>query len=66
MMCRQVDNPSHRVGHLHVIKGIQDTTGGFTEFVPLPFVHQCAPLLAGASRPGPPNRDTGPCMPWLA
>ena len=32
--------------------------GGFTEFVPLPFVHQSSPLyLAGASRPGPTHRD---------
>ena len=42
-----------RRGHLRVLRGIQDRTGGFTEFVPLPFVHQSAPLyLAGAARPG--------------
>ena len=58
MMYGHVDNPSHWVGHLRVLRGIQDETGGFTEFVPLPFVHQSAPLyLAGASRPGPTNRD---------
>ncbi|QCB52970.1 7,8-didemethyl-8-hydroxy-5-deazariboflavin synthase [Rhodococcus sp. PAMC28707] len=58
MMYGHVDNPSHWVGHLNVLKGIQDKTGGFTEFVPLPFVHQSSPLyLAGASRPGPTNRD---------
>ncbi|MGU3431808.1 bifunctional FO biosynthesis protein CofGH [Actinomycetes bacterium M1A6_2h] len=58
MMYGHVDNPSHWVGHLNVLKGIQDRTGGFTEFVPLPFVHQSSPLyLAGASRPGPTNRD---------
>ncbi|MFW2237282.1 bifunctional FO biosynthesis protein CofGH [Rhodococcus opacus] len=58
MMYGHVDNPKHWVGHLRVLSGIQDRTGGFTEFVPLPFVHQSAPLyLAGASRPGPTNRD---------
>src|SRR5690606_16861556 len=32
--------------------------GGFTEFVPLPFVHTSAPIyLAGVARPGPSMRD---------
>ncbi|OQS17628.1 7,8-didemethyl-8-hydroxy-5-deazariboflavin synthase, partial [Nocardia donostiensis] len=58
MMYGHVDNPSHWVGHLRVLRDIQDRTGGFTEFVPLPFVHQSAPLyLAGAARPGPTIRD---------
>jgi len=58
MMYGHVDTPSHWVGHLNVLRGIQDRTGGFTEFVPLPFVHQSSPLyLAGASRPGPTHRD---------
>ncbi|WP_405134893.1 bifunctional FO biosynthesis protein CofGH [Nocardia sp. NBC_01388] len=58
MMYGHVDNPKHWVGHLRVLRGIQDETGGFTEFVLLPFVHQSAPLyLAGASRPGPTVRD---------
>ena len=58
MMYGHVDNPRHWVGHLNVLKGIQDETGGFTEFVPLPFVHHSAPIyLAGVSRPGPTMRD---------
>ncbi|WP_433759111.1 bifunctional FO biosynthesis protein CofGH [Nocardia sp. CA-135398] len=58
MMYGHVDNPKHWVGHLRVLRGIQDETGGFTEFVLLPFVHQSAPLyLAGAARPGPTIRD---------
>ncbi|MCM6775880.1 bifunctional FO biosynthesis protein CofGH [Nocardia sp. CDC159] len=58
MMYGHVDSPRHWVGHLRVLREIQDRTGGFTEFVPLPFVHQSAPLyLAGASRPGPTIRD---------
>ena len=58
MMYGHVDTPSHWIGHLNVLRGIQDQTGGFTEFVPLPFVHQSSPLyLAGAARPGPTHRD---------
>jgi FO synthase len=42
------------VGHLKLLARIQDDTGGFSEFVPLPFVHLNAPLyLAGLARPGP-------------
>nr|WP_318276508.1 bifunctional FO biosynthesis protein CofGH [Mycobacterium eburneum] len=58
MMYGHVDSPRHWVGHLNVLRGIQDRTGGFTEFVPLPFVHQSSPLyLAGGARPGPSHRD---------
>lgn len=58
MMYGHVDSPKHWVAHLNVLRGIQDRTGGFTEFVPLPFVHQSSPLyLAGAARPGPTHRD---------
>jgi FO synthase len=59
MMFGHVDHPRHWVDHLRVIAAIADETGGFTEFVPLPFVHQHAPLyLAGVARPGPSLRDT--------
>ena len=58
MMYGHVDQPHHWVGHLQVLRDIQDRTGGFTEFVPLPFVHQSSPLyLAGGARPGPTHRD---------
>jgi FO synthase len=58
MMYGHVDNPRHWVAHLRVIAAIQDETGGFTEFVPLPFVHTSSPIyLAGAARPGPTLRD---------
>ena len=54
MMYGHVDNPTHWVGHLRTLARIQDQTGGFTEFVPLPFIHTNAPLyLAGVARPGP-------------
>ncbi len=54
MMYGHVDTPAHWLAHLRLLRGIQEDTGGFTEFVPLPFVHQSAPLyLAGVARPGP-------------
>jgi FO synthase len=58
MMYGHVDNPRHWVNHLRVLSRIQDETGGFTEFVPLPFVHTSSPIyLAGVARPGPTLRD---------
>jgi len=58
MMYGHVDHPRHWVGHLRTIAEVQDRTGGFTEFVPLPFVHTNAPVyLAGVARPGPTLRD---------
>ena len=54
MMYGHVDTPAHWVSHLRTLARLQDETGGFTEFVPLPFVHQNAPIyLAGIARPGP-------------
>jgi FO synthase len=58
MMYGHVDTPAHWVGHLRVIRGIQERTGGFTEFVLLPFIHENAPIyLAGLARPGPTARE---------
>jgi FO synthase len=63
MMYGHVDNPRHWVNHLRVLSRIQDEAlesggTGFTEFVPLPFVHTSAPIyLAGVARPGPTMRD---------
>jgi FO synthase len=63
MMYGHVDNPRHWVNHLRVLSRVQDAAAeggfaGFTEFVPLPFVHTSAPIyLAGVARPGPTMRD---------
>ncbi|WP_030940874.1 bifunctional FO biosynthesis protein CofGH [Streptomyces sp. NRRL S-646] len=58
MMYGHVDQPRHWLGHLRTLAGIQQRTGGFTEFVTLPFIHTNAPVyLAGISRPGPTMRD---------
>jgi FO synthase len=53
IMYGHVDAPPHWVSHIRRVARIQRETGGFTEFVPLPFVHQNAPIyLAGRARPG--------------
>ncbi|WP_222268757.1 bifunctional FO biosynthesis protein CofGH [Modestobacter marinus] len=58
MMYGHVDTPAHWVAHLRTLAGVQDETGGFREFVLLPFVHHNAPIyLAGVARPGPTNRE---------
>jgi FO synthase len=54
IMFGHVDGPANWARHLMVLRDIQADTGGFTEFVPLPFVHMGAPLfLQGRSRSGP-------------
>jgi FO synthase len=59
IMFGHVDAPPHWVGHLRRIARIQQDTGGFTEFVPLPFIHRNAPIyLAGHARPGPSFEDS--------
>jgi FO synthase len=59
MMFGHVDAPPHWVAHLRRLAAIQRDTGGFTEFVPLPFVHRNAPIyLAGKARPGPAPAET--------
>ncbi|MFI0828956.1 bifunctional FO biosynthesis protein CofGH [Streptomyces roseolus] len=58
MMYGHVDQPRHWLGHLRTLASLQQRTGGFTEFVTLPFIHTNAPVyLAGIARPGPTVRD---------
>lgn len=58
MMYGHVDQPRHWLDHLRTLARIQQKTGGFTEFVTLPFIHTNAPVyLAGIARPGPTARD---------
>ena len=54
IMFGHIDDPTSWANHLEVIREIQRRTGGFTELVPLPFVHMGAPIyLRGRARPGP-------------
>jgi FO synthase len=58
IMYGHVDAPPHWVAHIRRLGRIQSQTGGFTEWVPLPFVHQNSPVyLAGRARPGPTLED---------
>ena len=54
IMFGHIDDVESWVNHFSLIKNIQLKTGGFTEVVPLPFVHMGSPIyLQGKSMPGP-------------
>jgi FO synthase len=54
IMYGHVERPIHWARHLLRVRRLQERTGGFTEFVPLPFVADEAPIyLKGQARPGP-------------
>jgi FO synthase len=54
IMFGHVDGPVAWARHLVAVRELQRETGGFTEFVPLPFIHMEAPMyLKGRARPGP-------------
>jgi FO synthase len=58
IMFGHVEGPAHWARHLLRIRALQEETGGFTEFVPLPFVHMEAPMWrAGQARSGPVFRE---------
>ena len=64
MMYGHVDEPRHWANHIGLLRDIQKDTGGFTEFVPLGFVHYDSPLYVNAKqftdrpvRPGPNRRE---------
>lgn len=59
IMFGHIERYEHWARHLLRIRDLQAETGGFTEFVPLPFVHMEAPIyLKGQSRRGPTFRET--------
>jgi len=58
IMFGAVEQPVHWARHLLRTRELQKETGGFTEFVPLPFVHMAAPLyLRRMGRRGPTFRE---------
>ncbi|MGH8220572.1 MAG: 5-amino-6-(D-ribitylamino)uracil--L-tyrosine 4-hydroxyphenyl transferase CofH [Steroidobacteraceae bacterium] len=58
IMFGHVDQPLNWARHLGRLRALQAETGGFTELVPLPFVHMEAPLWRrGLARPGPTFRE---------
>lgn len=59
IMFGAVEQPVSWARHLLHARALQRETGGFTEFVPLPFVHMAAPIyLRGRARRGPTFRET--------
>ena len=62
MVFGHVETPAHQVAHLRLLAGIQDRTGGFTEFIAMPFVPAAAavtaPGLVGTDVPGPSWRQS--------
>ena len=59
IMFGAVEQPVHWAHHLVRTRDLQERTGGFTEFVPLPFVHMAAPIyLQRRARRGPTFRET--------
>jgi FO synthase len=58
IMYGHVERPDHCARHLLTIRTLQEKSGGFTEFVPLPFVHMEAPIyFRGRARRGPTWRE---------
>lgn len=58
IMFGHIEQPKHWARHLLLLREQQMKTGGFTEFVPLPFVHMESPIyLKGKSRRGPTWRE---------
>lgn len=60
IMYGHIDSPKHWVAHMALLRDIQKETGGFTEFVPLPYVHYDNELYREATdaRPGPTEDET--------
>ena len=59
IMFGHVEAPRHWARHLLRLRDLQTRTGGFTEFVPLPFVHMEAPIYRkGRTRKGPTFRES--------
>ena len=59
IMFGSVEQPVHWARHLVVTRDLQKRSGGFTEFVPLPFVHMASPIyLQRKARRGPTFRET--------
>ncbi|MDR2187740.1 MAG: 5-amino-6-(D-ribitylamino)uracil--L-tyrosine 4-hydroxyphenyl transferase CofH [Azonexus sp.] len=58
IMYGHIEQPQHWARHLLRLRNLQEETGGFTEFVPLPFIHMASPLYRRRlARPGPTFRE---------
>ena len=58
IMFGTIESPKHWARHIAITRELQKRTGGFTEFVPLPFVHMASPIfLQKKARKGPTFRE---------
>lgn len=58
IMFGSVERPEHWIAHILATRSLQERTGGFTEFIPLPFVHMASPIyLKRRARRGPTWRE---------
>ncbi len=58
IMFGSIEQPEHWIAHILATRELQARTGGFTEFIPLPFVHMASPIyLKRKARRGPTWRE---------
>lgn len=59
MVYGHIETPADQVGHLRLLGSIQDATGGFTEFIPMPYMPlEASSTVAAVAGPGPTLRQT--------
>jgi FO synthase len=59
MVYGHIEKPADQVAHLRLLAGIQDATGGFTEFIPMPYMPlEASTTVAAVAGPGPSLRET--------
>jgi FO synthase len=59
IMAGSIERPIHWARHIERTRDVQRRTGGFTEYIPLPFVHMASPIyLQRRARRGPTFRET--------
>ncbi len=59
MVYGHIEKPAEQVAHLRLLAGIQDATGGFTEFIPMPYMPlEASKTVAAVAGPGPSLRET--------
>jgi len=58
MVYGHIETPADQVAHLRTLLAMQRRTGGFTEFIAMPFVPQDSPVRVEGARPGPSLRES--------
>ncbi|MGN6125006.1 MAG: bifunctional FO biosynthesis protein CofGH [Humibacter sp.] len=58
MVYGHIETPADQVAHLRTLVAMQSRTGGFTEFIAMPFVPQDSPVKVAGARPGPSLRES--------